>query len=173
MCQDELNHPMEFTHTAPIKPLNQMARIEPATLEDLPQLVALTSVLFEEEKDFVPDPARQERGLGAILEQPSRGRIFVVRTDYEIMGMANVLFTISSAMGGFVILLEDVIVHPDFRKLGYGTQLIEYVIDFAKRKDFLRITLLTDRISAESQRFFQKMDFVHSHMVPMRLTLDV
>ena len=89
------------------------------------------------------------------------------------MGMANVLFTISSAMGGFVILLEDVIVHPDFRKLGYGTQLIEYVIDFAKRKDFLRITLLTDRISAESQRFFQKMDFVHSHMVPMRLTLDV
>lgn len=163
---------MEFTHTAPIKPLNQMARIEPATLADLPQLVALTAALFEEEEDFKPDSARQERGLGAILEQPSRGRIFVVRTDYEIIGMANVLFTISTVMGGFVILLEDVIIHPDFRKSGYGTKLIEYVIDFAKRKDFLRITLLTDRISAESQHFFQRMNFVHSHMVPMRLTLD-
>ena len=80
---------------------------------------------------------RQERGLRAILEQPNRGRIFVVRTDYEIMGMANVLFTISTAMGGFVILLEDVIIHPEFRRLGYGTQLVQYVIDFAKRKDFL------------------------------------
>ena len=72
-----------------------------------------------------------------------------------------------------MILLEDVIIHPEFRRLGYGTQLVQYVIDFAKRKDFLRITLLTDQISAESQRFFQKLDFVHSHMVPMRLTLEV
>ena len=91
--------PMEFTHTAPIKPLNQMARIEPATIEDLPRLVDLTTALFEEEEDFIPNANRQERGLRAILEQPNRGRIFVVRTDYEIMGMANVLFTISTAMG--------------------------------------------------------------------------
>ena len=143
-----------------------------ATLEDLDQLVALTMALFEEEEDFNPDPARQERGLGAILEEPGRGRIFVVRTDYEIIGMANVLFTISTAMGGFVLLLEDVIIHPDFRKSGYGSQLVEYVIDFAKRKNFLRITLLTDRVSEESQRFFQKMNFVHSSMIPMRLSLD-
>lgn len=163
---------MDLSHTAPIKPLNQIARIEPATLEDLPRLVELTMALFEEEEDFAPNMERQRRGLQAILEQPNRGRIFVVRTDYEIMGMANVLFTISTAMGGFVILLEDVIVHPDFRGQGYGTQLVRYVIDFAKRKDFLRITLLTDQISDESQRFFQKLNFVHSHMVPMRLSIE-
>jgi len=163
---------MDFSHTAPIKPLNQTARIEPATLDDLPQLVALITTLFEEEEDFVPNQTRQEKGLHAILEQPNRGRIFVVRTDYEILGMANVLFTISTVMGGFVILLEDVIIHPDFRRQGFGTQLLEYVIDFAKRKDFLRITILTDRISAESQRFFQKLNFIHSNMVPMRLTLE-
>ncbi len=162
---------MDISYTAPIQPLNQRARIEPATLEDLPQLVDLTIELFSMEADFVPDRERQERGLQAILEQPSRGRIFIVRTDYEIIGMVNVLFTISTAMGGFVILMEDVIVHPDFRRQGYGTQLVEYVVDFAKRKDFKRITLLTDKISAESQRFFQKLDFHHSHMIPMRLQL--
>lgn len=163
---------MEFSNTAPIKPLNQRARIEPATMEDLPRLVDLTMALFEIEEDFKPDRKNQERGLCAILEQPNRGRIFVVRTDYEIIGMVNVLFTISTAMGGFVILLEDVIMHPDFRRQGYGSQLVDYVIDFAKRKDFKRITLLTDKISEESQRFFEKLNFHHSHMIPMRLTFE-
>ncbi|MDF1658738.1 MAG: GNAT family N-acetyltransferase [Verrucomicrobiales bacterium] len=162
---------MDISHTAPIKPLSKRARIEPATLEDLPRLVDLTMALFEIEADFVPDRQRQERGLQSILEQPSRGRIFVVRTDFEIIGMVNVLFTLSTAMGGFVILLEDVIIHPDFRRQGYGTELVNYVVNFAKRKDFKRITLLTDKISAESQRFFQKLDFQHSHMIPMRLNL--
>ncbi|MEX2581088.1 MAG: GNAT family N-acetyltransferase [Verrucomicrobiales bacterium] len=163
---------MDISHTAPIKPLNQKARIEPAMLEDLPRLVDLTMALFAVEADFDPDRQKQEKGLRCILEEPNRGRIFVVRTDYEIIGMVNVLFMISTAMGGFVIQLEDVIIHPDFRRQGYGTQLVKYVIDFGKRKDFKRITLLTDKISAESQRFFQKLNFQHSHMIPMRLNLE-
>lgn len=163
---------MDISHTAPIRPLNQRARIEPATLDDLPRLVDLTMALFEMEEDFTPNRRKQERGLQFILEQPSRGRIFVARTDFEIIGMVNVLFTISTAMGGFVILLEDVIIHPDFRRQGYGSKLVEYVIDFAKRKDFKRITLLTDKMSEESQRFFEQLEFHHSSMIPMRLTLE-
>lgn len=162
---------MDLSHTAPIRPLNQRARIEPATLEDLPRLVDLTMALFELEEDFTPDRRKQERGLRSVLEQPNRGRIFVARTDYEIIGMVNVLFTISTAMGGFVVLLEDVIVHPEFRRQGYGSQLVDYVVDFARRKDFKRITLLTDKISDESQRFFARMGFHYSHMIPMRLNL--
>ena len=128
--------------------------------------------LLDSEADFVSDRNAQEHGLRLILEQPNRGRIFVVRTDYQIIGMVNLLFTISTAMGGFVILLEDFIVHKHHRGLGFGSQLMEYVIEFAQKKDFKRITLLTDRISAESQRFFQKFGFTHSHMIPMRLLLD-
>ena len=158
--------------TAPIRPLSPQMRIEPATLDDLPQLVDLVMALFEMEEDFQPDRTKQEKGLELVLEQPNRGRIFVIRTDYQIVGMVNLLFTISTAMGGFVILMEDVIIHPDHRGQGFGTQLMEYVIEFAEKKDFKRITLLTDQISAESQRFFQKMGFQHSHMIPMRLTFQ-
>jgi hypothetical protein len=45
-------------------------------------------------------------------------------------------------------------------------------MDFATKKEFRRITLLTDRISEESQRFFHRFGFKQSHMVPMRLTLS-
>jgi N-acetylglutamate synthase-like GNAT family acetyltransferase len=143
-------------------------RVEPASIEDLPQLVALTMDLFAHSGDLRADSQVQEHGLRLILEQPARGRIFVLRSDDTIFGMVNLLFTISTAMGGFVILMEDVIVHPVHRGHGYGSMLIEYVLDFAKKKDFKRITLLTDKISADSQHFFKKMGFENSSMIPMR-----
>lgn len=143
-------------------------KVEPATIEDLPALVELTMGLFSGSDDFTADQVAQERGLALILEQPSRGRIFVLRNGDEIFGMVNLLFTISTAMGGFVIQMEDVIVHPDHRGQGFGTKLLEHVIEFANQKDFKRITLLTDKISAESQNFFRKHQFEYSNMIPMR-----
>lgn len=147
-------------------------RVEPATIEDLPDLTGLLLDLFEEEEDFEPDRDLQERGLRLVLEEPSRGRIFIIRAGHKIIAMANLLFTISTASGGFVLLMEDVIVHPDHRGQGYGSTLMEHVIEYAREKHFLRITLLTDKISAESQRFFQKYGFQFSHMIPMRLMLE-
>ena len=155
-----------------ITDLANEARVEPATLDDLPQLVQLLNELFEEEADFAPDETKQEAGLRMILEEPHRGRILVVRNDHTIIGMANLLFTISTAVGGMVLLLEDVIIHPAHRGRGYGGQLLAAVEDYAKSKGIGRITLLTDKISAESQRFFQRHGFTFSHMIPMRLLLS-
>src|SRR5881398_3485559 len=143
--------------------------IEQATLEDLPQLTELLVDLFSQERDFRPDRAKQMRGLRLILEQPSRGRIFVLRHNGQILGMINLLFTISTAEGGFVILLEDVVVHRDYQAKGYGSKLLDHAIDFAKKKNFLRITLLTDRPENVAQEFFRRHGFVESTMIPMGL----
>lgn len=148
-------------------------RIEPATIEDLPQLVELLVALFSEEADFDPNKAKQEHGLRMILEQPNRGRIFVLRTDHQVIGMVNLLFTISTAEGGLVVLMEDVIVHPLHRRQGYGGLLLKHAIHFARDKHFRRITLLTDRISAQSQAFFANHGFAFSSMIPMRLVFDL
>lgn len=147
-------------------------RVEPATIEDLPALTELVMNLFSLSGDFTPDQVLQERGLQLILEQPNRGRIFVIRNHDRIFGMVNLLFTISTARGGFVILMEDVVIHPDHRGQGYGTMLLDYVAEFARKKQFKRITLLTDQISAESQEFFKKRGFEYSSMIPMRKVID-
>lgn len=145
--------------------------IEQATLEDLPALTSLLNDLFTTEGDFVPNRAKQMRGLRLILEQPNRGRIFVLRQNGILLGMINLLFTISTAEGGFVILLEDVVIHRDYRGLGIGDKLLRHAIDYAKKKDFLRITLLTDRLNEQGQRFFKRHGFFESKMIPMRLVL--
>ena len=147
-------------------------QIEQATLEDLPQLTDLLFDLFSMERDFEPNRAKQMRGLRLLLEQPNRGRIFVLRQGQYILGMINLLFTISTAEGGFVILLEDLVVHREFRRQGYGSRLLNYGIEYAKKKDFLRITLLTDRLNEQGQEFFKAHGFFVSKMIPLRHVLS-
>ena len=146
--------------------------IEPATFEDLDELSGLLGELFSEESDFRPDRDKQLRGLRLIFEQPNRGRVFVIREDRTIVGMINLLFTISTAEGGFVMVLEDLVVHKAFQGRGYGSRMLEYAIDFAKQKNFLRITLLTDRPELKSQALFKRYGFYESSMIPMRLLLS-
>ena len=146
--------------------------IVPATADDLPQLVELLMDLFDMEGDFEPNYSKQEDGLKLIIEHPNRGRILVIKNSTKIIGMVNMLFTISTAEGGLALILEDFIIHPMNRGMGYGKLLLNAVKDFAENKDFKRITLLTDKISEESQRFFKDQGFIFSKMIPMRMHLD-
>jgi GNAT superfamily N-acetyltransferase len=143
--------------------------IEPATEADLDELSEMLGELFAQEGDFRPDKEKQLRGLRLIFEQPSRGRVFVLRQNGAIVGMINLLFTISTAEGGFVIVLEDLVVHKKYQGKGYGRKLLQHAIDFAKQKNFLRVTLLTDRPENVAQEFFRHHSFVESSMIPMRL----
>ncbi len=145
--------------------------IEPATLDQLPEITELLFDLFSEETDFEANREKQMRGVKLILEHPNRGRIFVLQKDGRIFGMINLLFTISTAEGGFVILLEDLVVHRQHRGMGYGSALLKHAIEFAKQKEFLRITLLAENDRHPSVEFFKKHGFYKSAMTPMRLQL--
>src|SRR5436853_2945359 len=107
--------------------------VEPATAEDLDELSDLLGELFSEESDFRPNKDKQLRGLRLIFEQPNRGRVFVLRRDRVIVGMINLFFTISTAEGGIVILLEDLVVHRAYRDHGYGSDLLKHAINFARQ----------------------------------------
>lgn len=148
-----------------------MMNIEPATATDIPHLIELLSELFAQEADFRPDYAKQTRGLRMVIEQPGFGRIFVARKGNEIIGMVNLLFTISTAEGGFVMLLEDLVVRPGCRGSGTGSALLRHAVHFARTNGFARITLLTDRVNEQAIRFYERHGFRLSAMVPMRLVL--
>ena len=60
-------------------------------------------------------------------------RKYIFSMDHKVIGMVNLLFTISTAEGGFVVLLEDMVVHRDHRHHGYGDRLLQYAIDYARQ----------------------------------------
>jgi GNAT superfamily N-acetyltransferase len=67
--------------------------------------------------------------------------------------------------------LEDLVIHADHRGQGHGSRLLRHAIDFAREKNFLRITLLTHRGDGRLVEFYRKHGFFASEMVTMRLLL--
>lgn len=142
-----------------------------ATVADLPHLADLLAELFTLESDFQPDRDRQLRGLRAILGEPELGRLFVLRVGGKVAGMANALITISTAEGGRVLLLEDVIVRSEHRGGGLGRQLVEHVLDWAREQGMTRVTLLADRDNHAARDFYRKLGFEDSNMTVLRKKL--
>lgn len=145
--------------------------IDFASTDDLPQLVGLLADLFTLERDFGAERGKQLRGLQLILDHPAQGQLFVARDGVRVAGMANALITISTAEGGRVLLLEDVIVDSEYRGRGLGRELVEHVLAWAMREDMLRVTLLTDRDNHAALAFYAKLDFYPSNMSVLRKSL--
>jgi ribosomal protein S18 acetylase RimI-like enzyme len=145
--------------------------LRPAAIADIPQLAALLDLLFSQEADFTPDAEKQSRALRLIIEQPEIGCIYCAADAEKIVGMVNLLLTVSTAEGGRVAILEDLIVHPDHRRDGIGKQLLLHAITAARAAGCLRITLLTDSTNALALQFYKNAGFTASQMVPFRLKL--
>lgn len=142
-----------------------------ATAEDLPCLAELLAELFVLESDFRPDRDRQLRALQIILGNPDIGRLFVLRVDGLVVGMANALITVSTSEGGYVVLLEDVIVGRRYRGQGLGRRLVEHVQDWARGQGMTRVTLLADRDNQAALDFYRKLGFSDSSMMVLRRQL--
>ncbi len=142
-----------------------------ATSADLPAMADLLHELFTLESDFQPERERQLAGLQYILDTPAIGRLFVLRIDGKVAGMANALITVSTALGTPVVLLEDVIVSKAQRGDGLGRRLVEHVCDWAKAQGMGRVTLLADETNASALAFYAKLGFEKSAMVVRRKLL--
>jgi ribosomal protein S18 acetylase RimI-like enzyme len=143
-----------------------------ANINDLPQLIELLNDLFTQDIEFVPDLKKQKMGLEAIINNPEIGEILVLKGDSNILGMVSLLYSISTALGGKVAILEDMIIHQDYRQMKLGKELLGEAIRFSKERNCLRLTLLTDFNNDAAINFYQQFGFKKSEMIPMRLVFD-
>lgn len=142
-----------------------------AVTTDIPQLCSLLDYLFTQETEFEADREAQSRGLHKVINDPNVGDILVVRQHDDIIAMVNLLYTVSTALGERVGILEDMVVSPVVRGSGIGSKLLAYAIEFAKEKGCKRLTLLTDNDNVDAQRFYQQHGFSKSAMIPLRVAL--
>ena len=143
-----------------------------AIAADIPTMIRLLGHLFAQEAEFVPDEAAQRRGLEMILADPDAGSLLVAEEAGQVIGMVSLLYTVSTALGARVALLEDMAVAPEARNGGFGSVLLDAAIARAGADGCRRITLLTDGGNTDAQRFYERAGFSASEMLPMRLMLD-
>ncbi len=146
--------------------------IRKANIGDSEKLIHLLKILFSQDIEFEPDYEKQKNGLKEIIENPDIGEILVLTIDDTIVAMVSLLYSISTALGGKVAILEDMIVDEDFRSKNYGKELLNEAIRYARSKNILRLTLLTDFDNNRAVRFYEKAGFEKSKMIPMRLILN-
>lgn len=146
--------------------------IRTAIIGDLEKLISLLNLLFSQDIEFEPDYVKQKNGLKKIIENPEIGEILVLTIDGNIIAMVSLLYSISTALGGKAAILEDMIVDKEFRSKNYGTELINEAIRYARSKNILRLTLLTDYDNESAIQFYGKAGFEKSKMIPMRLVLS-
>ncbi len=145
--------------------------IQLATTTYIPALVRLLEHLFSQEAEFQPDHAAQTRGLQRIIDDAQIGEILLAKQSEQVIGMVNMLYTISTALGEPVALLEDMVVAPAQRGAGTGSQLLQAAIAHARQRGCKRLTLLTDTNNEAAQRFYARHGFIRSSMLPLRLAL--
>ena len=142
-----------------------------ATLEDIPVLCELLWELFSQEVEFTPKKKSQEKALKKIIEDENIGDIFVAVKAEKIVAMVNILYTISTALGEKVAILEDMVVFKEFRNQKIGSSLIEFTLDYLKKNSFKRVTLLTDSDNLNAHNFYKKHQFTKSSMIVFRKSL--
>lgn len=143
--------------------------IRPARQDDLEAMVSLLQALFAIEEDFIPDPARQRRGLERFLDGCGKHRgILVAEIGGRVAAMATIQILVSTAEGGSVGLVEDVVVRKTCRSRGIGRRLMEGVAAWADKHGLTRLQLLADRKNQSALKFYQKIGWQTTELICLR-----
>lgn len=143
-------------------------KIRKARLKDIGEITNLLELLFTQEVEFAFQKELHKKALKKIINNKDIGTIFVVTKEQKVIGCVNILFTISTALGGRVALLEDMIINPLYQNKGIGKKLLLKVFEKLKKKKLKRITLLTDGDNQKGHNFYKSLGFVESTMKVFR-----
>jgi GNAT superfamily N-acetyltransferase len=138
---------------------------------DIPFLARLISELFAIETDFPVNTAKQEAGLAMLMENEERALVLKASYDDEIIGMVTVQLVVSTAMGGWSGLLEDMVVALPFRAKGVGSLLVGEAEKWSAEKGATRIQLLADKANPPALDFYRRRGYENTSMVARRKLL--
>jgi GNAT superfamily N-acetyltransferase len=144
-----------------------MANVRPAQVEDVDHLVHLLGLLFTIEEDFSVDVEKQRNGLRLLVEG-DRACVLVAEQDGQVIGMCTGQIVISTAEGGPSVLVEDVVVEPEYRGQGVGRALMAALTEWAKNQGSTRMQLLADKNNPPGLVFYNRLGWTSTALVCLR-----
>lgn len=123
----------------------------------------LLGELFAIEDDFTFDLVAHTKAL-SLLFYAKDATLYVAKSKNRVVGMVSIQSVISTVMGGYVGLIEDMIVTHDFRGQGVGKQLLTAMIEESKRLGYTRLTLGADLRNTSAISFYKTFGFESSNM---------
>ena len=143
--------------------------IRNSQLSDTEEMVSLLKELFTVEEDFAFVEKKQRRGLSRMMADCQKHRcVKVAQMEGHVVGMCTAQTLISSAEGGMVALLEDMVVSSRYRGMGIGRKLMESIEKWAQSRGVTRLQLLADRTNFSALDFYDKMGWLPTRLICLR-----
>jgi GNAT superfamily N-acetyltransferase len=139
-------------------------QVRKATTTDIEPMVALLGNLFSIEEDFEPDVQRQTKGLTMMLSGTEDRTVLAADLGEELVGMVSGQLLISTAQGGVVALIEDLVVAPKLRGTGVGANLLAAIESWGRALGATRFQLLAEKDNGPAKGFYEKAGWEVSNL---------
>ena len=108
------------------------------------------------------DPSRIKGTFERLLDDP-QVKILVAVIRQQVVGMVTLLSHTALRLNGGQITIEEFVVHPNYRGLGIGKELMAAVDRYAEVSGAVRIELKTNDTRPSFKRgFYEKSGFVRA-----------
>lgn len=146
--------------------------IRQARAGDIDGMVALLQELFGIEKDFRCHPSKQRQGLQLLLARQHDAQVYVAEHRGRVVAMCSLQKLVSTAEGGYVGLIEDVVVEQTFRCRGLGSALLAAMETWAQAQGMSRLQLLADRNNHPALNFYHGKKWQGTDLIGLRKRLS-
>lgn len=105
------------------------------------------------------NPEKTEILFKNFIENPHLGSCFLIKDESHICGYVLLIRFFSFEMGGYVLLLDELYISPEFQGKGIGKATMAFIKEYAKENDFKKIVLEVEPHNSNAIRLYEKEQF--------------
>ncbi len=130
-----------------------------ATENDLPEVVSLCAMLYEESGGVTPSPQKATAIFKRIKRYPDY-RIYLAEVAGNIVGTFTLLIFDNLGHGAAPsAIVENVVVSPEYRGQGIGKRMMDFALQQAREAGCYKLALSTNLKREDAHRFYESLGY--------------
>ncbi len=147
----------EFRAAVPGTAIREARPEDESSVLDLLPLIPANEDMTAEEKQAAAQRFRESLSID----------VLVAEVDGEVVGFLVLAFV--PTLSGLRALIDDLAVHPDYRRQGLGAALVEAAMQRASRRGATHLLVDTSRGDPAAREFYQACGFEAGGIAPLRI----
>ncbi len=138
--------------------------IRPGLFYDVDKLAELQVTMAWETEEFKLDPETVKKGVQAVIDDPAKGKYWVMESEGEIAGCLLTVPEWSDWRNGTIIWIHSVYTIPKFRGQGVYKKLYAHIQGLVASDDNLKgIRLYVDKRNTGAQKVYETLGMNGEH----------
>jgi ribosomal protein S18 acetylase RimI-like enzyme len=133
-------------------------------LFDIDTIAEFQVLMAQETESMKLDPSVVNKGVTAVMDDPSKGKYWLAEIDGKVAGCLLTLPEWSDWRNGTVLWIHSVYVRPEFRNAGVYSSLYQYLKSMVDSSADLRgLRLYVDKTNIRAQQVYEKLGMSGEH----------